>query len=364
MKILIINKHRDDELGGSELQCDFIAEELTIRRHEVIYLSPGGLHEQYDRAYDVITCGFSEYEICKSIRRLKPDIIYWRFNKNLFLPVVRWTYQQNIPFIFAASSVNDVDPWFLANSDKVRFTKKLKNLSKSLWHHLGYRYIDALTVNNKEHLHKLKVRPQFFIPNGMNSNFQTFDWDKPYCAWISNLKSIKRPEIYVKLAKEFEASGIDFIMVGKMMKKRYKWLADREKVPTNLHYLGFKTPEEINGILRSSLFHIHTCYPEGFPNVFIQAWSQKVPSVSFGYDPNDYLQTKNIGYHADENWQLFVSYVNKLIHDDELRAQMGENALKFSKEMFSIEKMVNKLEVLMDALVNKDSRQIQSYELL
>jgi glycosyltransferase involved in cell wall biosynthesis len=250
------------------------------------------------------------------------------------------------------------------HSDKVRFKKKLKNLGMSLWHHLGFKYIDALTVNNREHLHKLNVSPQFFVPNGMNTNYEPFSWPKPYCAWISNLKQIKRPELYVKLAEEFKDSGVDFLMVGKMMKQQYQWIEDKQNIPDNLHFLGFKSPEEVNGILRSSLLHIHTCYPEGFPNVFIQAWIQQKPSVSLGYDPNGYLESKNMGYHAEENWEMFVSYVSELIQDQDIRKKMGENAFNFSINMFSTEKMVHKLEILMDALVSHETGKLQSLELL
>jgi hypothetical protein len=37
MKILIINQHISDALGGSEMQCDLIAHGLTNLGHQVIY---------------------------------------------------------------------------------------------------------------------------------------------------------------------------------------------------------------------------------------------------------------------------------------------------------------------------------------
>ncbi len=69
-------------------------------------------------------------------------------------------------------------------------------------------------------------------------------------------------------------------MFGAMNSKHYNWLKDKKRIPSNLFYLGKRGLFEINGLLATSLFHIHKCVPEGFSDIFIQAWLQGKPSVS------------------------------------------------------------------------------------
>jgi glycosyltransferase involved in cell wall biosynthesis len=357
MKIAIVNKHRDEALGGSELQCDFIAEELQNRGHQITYIAPGFTAniESEEYIYCLEACEFTAEGIINALNSFSPDVIYWRFNKNFFLKVAGWSRKQSIPFIFAASSVNDVSPGFYKYNLGIR--NFFRSIAESYWNHLGFRYVDVLTVNNKEHLDKLNIEPQVFVQNGMKEDFEPFRWEREYCAWISNIKQIKRPEKVVELAKRLQGANIDVLMVGQLHDKNYRWLEDKVQLPSNLHYLGKRTPEEVNGILRSSRVHIHTCYPEGFPNVFIQAWIQGTPSVSLGYDPNGYIESKKMGFYSREDVKLFAKQVVTLFQHAETREKMGHNAREFARNFFSIEASVDKIEALMRRLTRQSSRE-------
>lgn len=85
MKVVIINRHRQDIMGGSELQCDFIATELTKRGYEVIYLAILGANKDYCRPYKVLSCESNSDAIQNKLINLQPDVIYWRYNKKTFL---------------------------------------------------------------------------------------------------------------------------------------------------------------------------------------------------------------------------------------------------------------------------------------
>ena len=199
----------------------------------------------------------------------------------------------------------------------------------------------------------MSVRRQVFVPNGVIEKSVPFSWDKPFCLWVSNIKQIKRPELYIELAREFESEGVDFIMVGAIQEKAYDWIERGENLPQNLHYAGSKSPEEVNGMLEKSLLQIHTCFAEGFPNIFIQAWLQGIPSVTYGFDPSNYITDNQMGYHSEEDWPTFVSHVKKLINSKEKRDLYGRNAEKFAKKLFRIQTAVDKLEELMESLVDK-----------
>lgn len=348
MNITIVNKHRADLIGGSEVQCDLIATELLKRGHTVNYVAPGGKQSSYEVPYTVIKCAKDGDDIQEKILVSEPEVIYWRFNKNFFFQIAKEIDKKDIPFIFAASHVSDLDPWF--NKKKSGIRGRIKYLINSHWNHRGFKYADALTVNNKEFLGELNFSPQYYIPNGMNRNFVPFEWAKPYCAWISSIKQVKRPEKMIQLAEEFSNKDIDFIMVGKVQERDYDWFL-KENFSSNLHYLGEKTLEEVNGILKGARVHIHTCFPEGFPNVFIQSWIQGTPSVSLGFDPSGLIEEHQMGFCANDDWDLFREKVAFLLENSEERKKMGENAQQFAGDMFSTEKTVDKIEEVIQSVV-------------
>src|SRR5690625_7464134 len=81
-KIVIVNRHRDDKIGGSELQCDLIASELAIRGQEVVYIVPGGKGPyQNGRDYRIIPCEDNGEKIAKKTITEQPDSVYWRYDK-------------------------------------------------------------------------------------------------------------------------------------------------------------------------------------------------------------------------------------------------------------------------------------------
>src|SRR5690606_15840679 len=92
------------------------------------------------------------------------------------------------------------------------------------------------------------------------------------------------------------------------------------------------------------LLNIHTCKPEGFGNIFIQAWLKHKPTVSFAFDPGGFISSNKLGGFADSDYDLFKSQITKLIEDPEHRAATGEIAYEFGRDNFSIEKTVNEIE--------------------
>ncbi len=47
MKIVIVNQHIQDVIGGSEIQCDLIAANLTSLGHQVTYAGANQQPKQY-----------------------------------------------------------------------------------------------------------------------------------------------------------------------------------------------------------------------------------------------------------------------------------------------------------------------------
>jgi len=358
MKIVLINRHLEDVIGGSELQCDFIANELTSRGYSVYYITPNGNCEIEDSkySYKILTCNIDGADIVDKVIEADPDIVYWRYNKNHVRFVLKKLKQKKYPIIFAASHINDLRPWIL---DQRRILpKRIKYAIKKRIEHFALRYADAITVNNEDFISLVPSYVKFkeYIPNGMVSEHVPFYWKLPFCVWVANIKQPKRPELFVKLAEELKDCGMDFIMVGHIQQDNYNWIKNVEHTPNNFYYIGPKTFEEVNGILHASEFHVHTCIPEGFPNIFIQAWLNGKATVSYGFDPGGLIEKEGLGFVSDENWEFFVDFVRQMIGKEKMRNEIGKKAKAFSRQRFSVQHSTDKLQVLIQKVMESQGK--------
>lgn len=359
MKIAIINQHVFQVLGGSEIQSAFIASELQGRGHDVTYIAPSRKRFkkiENDVRYELIVVENDSKAIIQAIKNSKPDVIYWRYNKNFLFAIASFSKSFGIPFVFAASHINDLMPWSTKSFNGLKGKKKmLVNKLKSRWNHQGFRYVDSVTVNNADFIRFSVIKDTRFIANGMADNIKFgYEHIRPYVLWVANIKRPKRPELVVKLAGDLRAYDVDVVMVGAMNSKHYNWLKDKKRIPSNLFYLGKRDLFEVNGLLATSLFHIHTCVPEGFSNIFIQAWLQGKPSVSFDYDPCGYIVGQGIGVNASGDYDVFLKGIVDLLKNEGKRNAMGQQAQIFAKKKFGVSRMAKEVEgVLRDACIQK-----------
>lgn len=351
MKVAIINQHPNDIVGGSEIQCDIIAYELTKYGHEVCYFALGGNKNEYNLSYSVIPTKKHPKMISQEVIKFRPDIIYWRYNKNHFYKTAKAFKRASIPILFAVSHVNDIMKWrefggrSKSNSLIRHFFLNLKRILIGRYNHLGFYFVDGISVLNKNYLGKVKsVSHQAYIPNSMGLEASDFEWHKPFICWVANLKPQKRPEVCIEVAHSVKSLGVDVIIVGKIQDKMYDFFKKNAGLPSNLHYLGPMTVPEVNGILKKSLFLFHTCKPEGFGNNFIQAWLQGKPTVSLEFDPGGLISSNSLGFVSNNDLSTFTNDIKNLVTDSALREKLGKNAQAYAIKQHHPETNVRKLE--------------------
>lgn len=357
MKIAIINKHKKDTLGGSEIQCDIIARHFNDRGHSVHYLAIEGEGE-YDSDYPVHPVDNNEVSIVDAIKTINPDVIYWRYNKHQFFSTARKIQSLKIPFVFAVSHLNDIQKWGTkAVSKEKPFFKRLVikglRIIENRSQYRGFRYVDGLVVNNSEFLHKVNVPEQVCIRSSVGNHKKKFSRDRPFVVWVSSLKPSKRPEICIEIAQYLQKKGIDLLMMGPIQKSSYHYFNDKNKLPGNLHYLGVKPLDEVNGAIESSLCLIHTGEPEGFPNTFMQAWMQGKCVVSLEYDPDKIIENERMGFCANGSIETMNQQLSTLLDEPQKRKEMEKRASQFANEHFSPQKNVDQLEEFLRKVVQK-----------
>lgn len=361
MKIAILNQHPSDTLGGSEIQCDIIARELSALGHEVLYVAIEGRRVEYDAPYRVVPIQAPGFlELRRILKAFPADVVYWRYNKIRLLRCALASRISGARFVYSISHISDTLPWVRSGTRPFeRFCRArgktlrariraLHLLADPLISAMNYLAIPTLANGavslNPEFTDAVPVSPRETILNSMPTETRAFAWKRPFVLWVASIKPKKKPELFLELAKHLEYLDVDFLMVGEIQDGAYAYIADGkpEHTPSNFFYLGKKSPLEVNGMLEESLLLVHTCSPEGFGNNFIQAWLQGKPTVSLHFDPDGMIERNRLGYHS-KNFSAFVENVRDLVENPDLRAEIGARAKIFAQENFSSKKNAGKL---------------------
>jgi glycosyltransferase involved in cell wall biosynthesis len=152
--------------------------------------------------------------------------------------------------------------------------------------------------------------------------------------WIANLKPLKNPSAFVRLARRFESRrDVRFVMVGDAIDDD-PWTKDQlEQIAAtpNLEYRGAMSQPEVNTLLENTDLLVNTSDYEGFSNTFIQAWMRRVPVVSLRVDPDRLLSRGGLGAVTGTEEALF-GCVAVLLDDPDKCAGIGARARRYALE--------------------------------
>ncbi|MEK6477770.1 glycosyltransferase [Catalinimonas sp. 4WD22] len=300
-------------------------------------------------------------DVKNALEFVRPSIVYWRYNKKNLLLSAFYCKLYGAKVVFSISSFGDTQRFIWTGSRpfenlrnnfsksnsllrKVYSLRFIRDPIKSYFNFLGFYFVDGIVGIQKKLTGIAPVKKQIAIYNSMVPNFgEGYAHNKPYVVWVANIKSRKNPEAYISLAQQLQDEHIDFFMIGEIQQETYKEVLQKDNLPENLIFLGPKSIAEVDNILKSSLFLVHTCDPEGFGNNFIQAWFQSKPTITLYFDPDDIIKTYHLGYHSGSILQM-VKDAKELIQRPELRNEIGERAKEFAVKNFTLEQNAHKFE--------------------
>lgn len=158
-----------------------------------------------------------------------------------------------------------------------------------------------------------------------------------YILWVGRSEEWKRPEIFLKLAKENPKQN--FLMVcppstnSPLLSKKIKSAASKIK---NLKYQKFVPFYKIDSYFEDAKIFVNTSKKEGFPNTFIQAAKNSTPIVSLSVNPNNFIDKYKCGFYCDDDLEKMNSYIRKLNMSRKLYKIMSMNAYKYAKNNHDI----------------------------
>ena len=344
-KIAIICGYFPFQSGGAEYQAYLLAKELR-KYYEVHFIFVANeekelvhdgfhLHAMKKKVYfrRLGDCFFLHYrELLDILDAINPAIIYNRVATGLTGIIAMYGKKHQCKTSWHIASQLDVEPINVRIfSRHCIFDLINKYLQKQAVKHIDLiftqaEYQDRLLSENFSRQSDLTIGNFHPIPDSV----QLKSPKQRQILWVANAKPIKRPEIFSELARKFQNTDIQFVMVGRDTKEYCQKL-----MLPNLIGVGEISQDEVNTLMAKSCILVNTSIKEGFSNTFIQAWLHKLPVVSLSVNPDDILTKYKIGYHSQTFEQLCEDIQYLWEHPAECSA-IGEKAFLYAVEHHSV----------------------------
>lgn len=225
------------------------------------------------------------------------------------------------------------------------------SLIGDLLERLMFRYVynseTTLTVSQSsyEELVKYGVKSNLItiLPEGLTLSplrQEVVKSAKPSIIFFGGLRPMKRVEqqlAAVKLLRK-DFPFLKFYITGKKKGSYYlrlKELVKKFGLQEVVEFTGFLSIEERDTLIASCWLTLNTSVKEGWGLAVTEAAALGVPSVVYKTGGNvDSVKHLKTGLHTIENNpEMLALGIKKLLLDDKLRQELGENARKFAKTL-------------------------------
>jgi glycosyltransferase involved in cell wall biosynthesis len=201
----------------------------------------------------------------------------------------------------------------------------------------GLRGAHGVVVQNGVQLaaaREVVAAPIASIPNGVLPAARAGADRTGPVLWAGALRSVKRPNLFIELARRFPSR--EFVIIGGSTSTETEYAAAAEKesrtVP-NIRLTGWlPNPQVVREISRASVV-VNTSAYEGFPNVYLEAWNHGVPVLSFS-DVDGLLSRERLGALCTDLDDMEQKLRALLESPDELTAA-GDRSRQLVAERFS-----------------------------
>jgi glycosyltransferase involved in cell wall biosynthesis len=227
--------------------------------------------------------------------------------------------------------------------ENARLAKSIDNFFRWIGMHLIKHVIAQTFFQQKMLLNNYRL-PSRVIHNFCEPAEPTnLDDKENIVIWVANIKPMKNPLEFIRLANELRESGYRFLMIGKRPGKKFEASFYRSLNSSNVEYLGQLTNEEVNSALSRAKIFCCTSFREGFSNTFLQAWIRNVPVVSLHVDPDQLINQHKLGFHSGtiEKLKRDVQY---LIDNPVEWSSMARRVRHFAEENFLISNTFHEFE--------------------
>jgi glycosyltransferase involved in cell wall biosynthesis len=337
-------------LGGAELQISLLARALSIEGHDIVIIDPYSTKGFVtDEGVKVITVPnwnkgpkgirlFSSRipELWKVLIEQNADYYYVRMRTYLHLIIYFASRKVGAKFIQAIA--HDLDVASLR--DKFRYEHKsrfnlFKFLTISLPNDLSLYFLlknaDYVILQHKGQQNgivgkntKVVIYPNIIDIDNMPSVNVPSMADYIHVGAISVLKGSKNLYDLIQILD----SKCRIIIIGQPIDKPSLRIVESLHKYKNVVLKGRLDHKETMLLIANAKAIISTSNYEGFPNIFLEAWSAGVPVISLNVNPGEVIDKFHLGFYCDSSLQKMKEYMEsnklELINKDNLLSYISE----------------------------------------
>ena len=279
------------------------------------------------------------------------DIYYYNCGDLGLGQIVAWARRRNKPVVFSVPSDPDCDPELPA----------LGSLRERVLYRYGLTRCEHIIVQTEKQRGMLesgfgKASTPLRMPcvGFSNSTVDEPAGDDHFnVLWVGRISEEKRPDWVQELARH--APDIDFTIVGGPNRdSEYSRgvLSDEAALP-NVSFVGRIAHEDMGPYYARADLLICTSVYEGFPNVFLEAWSTGTPVVTT-CDPDGLVQSEGLGYSASDLPGL-AEAIRQLAGDAELHTRMCASARDYFDNNHRLDPAMEAFETCFVDVLNKNN---------
>lgn len=174
------------------------------------------------------------------------------------------------------------------------------------------------------------------IGESIHSSMKNID-----CLWVGKLSGIKGEDILLEIVKRLPT--YKFVIIGDI-KGNFEDSSVSHSLSHchNLRITGRLSQEEIYSMMQRTKLLVNTSPVEGFSNVFLEAWWNKLAIASYRVNPCQYLSNEIGGICAEGNLELFITKIIYLIADKDKRRLLGEKGYHLIIHKYHVNILIDK----------------------
>lgn len=268
------------------------------------------------------------------ILTIRPNIIVYRGANRELLPLAIFSKLFGIRLVmFGASDVNFEPGKELVGSEfnRKRYHKAVKRI----------RFFVTQNKHQHDTLQSNYGNESMMLYNIWGNVDQKTDEIVPSsdAVWVANFRRLKRAEWVIEAAKQ--CPKYHFAMAGGGSDDYYKDMQTQAQSVGNLDFLGPKSFFFTNSLVQQSKVLLCTSTFEGFPNTFLQAWSNGIPVIST-VDPSNIIADYNLGVIIDKEDDL-PEVIRKVLEDKDYYNRLKDSIVEFFNKNHSSQSGYDKL---------------------
>jgi glycosyltransferase involved in cell wall biosynthesis len=171
--------------------------------------------------------------------------------------------------------------------------------------------------------------------------------------WVGRSDPVKRPDLFVELAKRLPDESFTMICQRATGDDRYDVLKSDAAAIPNLTFIERVPFREVDAYFRRARVFVNTSDSEGFPNALIQACKNGTAILSLSVNPDDFLNRNGCGMACGGDFERLISTMKDMLAG-EAYIGLGSKGRAYAQERHDIGRVIERYkEIFSDAAVGR-----------